>query len=218
MAFSTTDMPGHRRLQELVSVAIGTGYETPEVEFKESAPWEVLQWPIVRTLLGMANLPYGGFILIGASERGDEWDFSGMTDEHFSTYDADKIAARVDRYASPSVTCQSVVHRNDDVFFLVIAVDAFEEAPIVCKKDGPEGSRLVEGEVYVRPPGLPRTERVRRAQQMHELLEAAAEKRARRMLETSRRLGLTQTRVRDSLFTPTSAPDRDRFALELGDL
>jgi hypothetical protein len=208
MAFPTTDMPGHRRLQELVSVAIGTGYETPEVEFKESAPWQVLEWRIIRTLLGMANLPWGGFILIGASERGDEWDFSGMTDEHFSTYDVDHIAARVDRYASPSVACQSVVHKKDDVFFLVIAVGAFDEVPIVCKKDGPEGSGLHEGEVYVRPPGLPRTERVSRAQQMHDLLESAAERRARRILETSRRLGLT----------PTSPPDEDQFTKELGGL
>lgn len=46
-------------------------------------------------------------------------------------------------------------------------------------------------EVYVRPPGQPRTERVRWAQQMHDLLESAAEKRARRILEISRRLGLT---------------------------
>jgi hypothetical protein len=208
MAFPTTTMPGHQRLKERVEVAIGTGYETQEVEFKESASWSSLEWGVVRTLLGMANLPYGGFVLVGASERGDIWDFSGMTDEHLSSYDADDIAARVDQYASPSVRVQSVVHRDDDVSFLVIAVDAFDEVPIVCKKDGPQGSRLVEGEVYVRPSGMPRTERVRRAHQMHDLLEAAAEKRARRILETSRRLGLT----------PTSVPDRDRFAEELGDL
>jgi predicted HTH transcriptional regulator len=208
MAFPTTDMPGHRRLYERVSVAIETGFESPEIEFKESAHWPALRWRIVRTLLGMANLPDGGVILIGASERGALWESSGITDEDFATYDSDSIVALVDAHASPSVRVQTAVHTQRDVSFLVIAVDEFDEVPIVCKKDGPQGSQIVEGQVYVRPPGLPRTERVRHAQQMHDLLEVAAERRARRILETSSRLGLT----------PTSPGDRNRFTRELGGL
>jgi predicted HTH transcriptional regulator len=212
MAFPNTDMPGHRRLLERVTVAIYTGLEAPEIDFKESAPWDGLRWRIVRTLLGMANIPYGGLVLIGVSERGDVWDFSGITTVHYATYDADVIAALVDAYASPSVRVQSAVHKVQDsaqgVTFLVIAVDEFDDVPIVCKKTGPNGSKLVEGEVYVRPPGVPRTIRVQRAEQMHDLLESAAEKRARRILETSRRLGLT----------PTSPSDEDLFTQELAGL
>jgi hypothetical protein len=212
MAFPSTDMPGHRRLHERVTVAINTGLEAPEIDFKESAPWNGLRWRIVRTLLGMANIPYGGLVLIGASERGDVWDFSGITAMHYATYDADDIAALVDVYASPSARVQSAVHTvqgsAQGLPFLVISVDEFDDVPIVCKKTGPTGSKLVEGEVYIRPPGVPRTIRVQQAEQMHDLLESAAEKRARRILETSRRLGLT----------PTSPPDEDRFSDELGGL
>jgi len=52
---------------------------------------------------------------------------------------------------------------------------------------------LFEGAVYIRPPGLARTTRIMNASQMHDLLELAAEKRARRLLEVSRRVGLVPT-------------------------
>ena len=71
-----------------------------------------------------------------------------------------------------------------------IQINEFEHTPIVCKKNGPTGGGIIEGAVYVRPPGVARTTRVMNSAQMHDLLELAAEKQARRILEVSRRIGL----------------------------
>ncbi|HEX6087327.1 MAG TPA: hypothetical protein VF266_22540 [Thermoanaerobaculia bacterium] len=87
--------------------------------------------------------------------------------------------------------------------FLSVQVFEFIDTPIVCRRDGPG---LKQGAVYVRPPGVARTTEVRSADQMHDLLELAAEKRARRILETARRIGLE------------TMPSRKPFDDELGGL
>lgn len=83
-----------------------------------------------------------------------------------------------------------LVKHGNGVDFLAIQIREFNDTPIVCKKNGPAGKNIFEGGVYVRPPGIAKTTRVMNASQMHDLLELAAEKRARRILEVSRRIGL----------------------------
>jgi len=190
-AIPTSDMPGYRRLHERVFIALDRCQETQGIDFKESAPWNSLKWRIITTSLGMGNLRDGGIIVIGASERGQTWELTGITYEHLATYDPDVIIDVVNKYSSPNVEMDIVLtkYRNDQDF-LSIQINEFKDAPIVCKKSGPAGSGITEGAVYVRPPGVARTTRVMNSLQMHDLLELAAEKRARRMLEVSRRIGL----------------------------
>jgi len=75
------------------------------------------------------------------------------------------------------------------------------------QENGPDGQKIIEGAVYVRPPGIAKTTRVTNAYQMHDLLELAAEKRARRLLEVTRRLSLEPK--------PSAT---ERFNEELGEL
>ena len=96
----------------------------------------------------------------------------------------------IHRFASPPVGVVIVLVPYHDSRFLTIQVFEFTDTPIVCRRDGPPNSGLRQGAVYVRPPGVARTTEVRSADQMHDLLELAAEKRARRILETARRIGL----------------------------
>jgi hypothetical protein len=77
--------------------------------------------------------------------------------------------------------------------FLILQVDEFDHTPHVCKKNGPPGSNLVEGEFYIRPPGKPQTKKPSNAQEMQDLLELAAEKTARRMIETFHRVSLASS-------------------------
>lgn len=190
-AIPTSDMPGYRRLHERVFNALDRCQETQGIDFKESAPWSSLKWRIITTSLGMGNLRDGGIIVIGASERGQTWELTGITNEHLATYDPDVLIDVVNKYSSPNVEMDIVLtkYRNDQGF-LSIQINEFKDAPIVCKKNGPAGGSITEGAVYVRPPGVARTTRVMNSSQMHDLLELAAEKRARRMLEVSRRIGL----------------------------
>jgi hypothetical protein len=78
----------------------------------------------------------------------------------------------------------------------------FVSSPLVCKKNGPDGAKnegLICGGIYVRLPAPPRTTRVMDAAQLHALLELAAEKRARRMLEQFRRVGAVDIPEQDAL-------------------
>ena len=46
MAFPTSDMPGHGALRERVQAALDRAIEAPDVDFKESAPWEAGLLPV----------------------------------------------------------------------------------------------------------------------------------------------------------------------------
>lgn len=208
-AFPTSDMPGHSQLHDRVCSALDRCQESQAIDFKESAPWDSSKLRIVRTILAMGNLRDGGIIIIGASERDDTWELTGITAEHLATYDFDNITAAVNTYASPpmEIDIVLVVYRSDKKF-LAFQAKEFESLPYVCKNNAPNGNPLLrEGEVYIRPPGKPQTKKITNAQEMADLLELAAEKRARSIISTSRRIG----------FAPPP-DDSQHFARELEDL
>jgi len=139
----------------------------------------------------MGNLRDGGVIIIGASERDDTWDLTGIADEHLITYDFDDITDAVNKYASPPIQIEIVlVTYSSDKIFLAFQVKEFESLPYICKNNAPNGNNLLrKGEVYIRPPGKPQTKKVTNAQEMADILELAAEKRARSIISASRRIG-----------------------------
>ena len=205
-ALPSADMPGHLMLQEKIVYALDRCKETQDIDFKEAVRWDDLKWRIIKTALAMGNLRDGGIVIIGVSQRSKKWTLTGVSDALLKTYDPDVIMSQINAYVSPFVDLDivSVRHRKR---FIALYVREFRDTPLVCKKNGPNGSDLYEGAVYVRPPGLAQTTRIVNAAQMHDLLELAAEKRARRILEVAQRLGLEQK--------PLSA---DAFNQELGDL
>ncbi len=194
-AIPTSDMPGHRKLHERVFNALDRCQESKSVDFKESAPWEDLKWQLIRTSLAMGNLRDGGIIVIGASERGDTWDLTGISNDHLSTFDVDDVIDVINKYASPPIKIEivTVTYRNSKVF-LAMQIHEFTDCPFVCKKNGPDNNKkLRAGDVFVRPAGRPRTTRVISADEIQDLLELAAEKRARRILQVAHRIGLKPT-------------------------
>jgi len=209
----TSDMPGHKKLHEQVINALDRCIEDQGIDFKESEPWETLKWRIIKTSLGMGNLRDGGIIIIGASERNQTWDLTGIMPEHLKTYKVDTIIDVTNKYASPYVKLDiCLVKYRNGYTFLAIYVKEFVDTPIVCKKDGNTGEGIIEGAVYIRPPGMAKTTRVMHALQMHDLLELAAEKRARNILEVSSRIGLIVKPIE------TNKRAIERFEDELGGL
>ena len=184
-------LPGHRRLHDRAIVALNRCQEEEDVDFKESAGWDTLKHRITHTALAMGNLRDGGLVLVGVAERDKVWTLTGISAEHLPSYDPDKIASFVNSFASPHVDLDIVlVEHSDEKQYLAIYVREFRDTPLVCKKNGPDGSGVKEARVYVRLPAPARTSAVTNASQMHSLLELAAEKRARSFLETARRVGL----------------------------
>jgi hypothetical protein len=179
------------------------------VDFKESAEWKLLRWRIIKTLMAMGNVRDGGIIVVGASERGDEWDLAGIHEAHLRTYDVDEIMDALAKYASPPIEAGVVlVEYRNDKSFLAFHVREFEHSPYICKANCPDGVGLFkEGDIFVRPPGKAQTKKVTNAQDLADLLELAAERRARRMIETAHRIGFVPS--------PSAAA---RFDRELGEL
>jgi predicted HTH transcriptional regulator len=201
-------LPGHKRLHERAVSALELCQESQGVEFKESAPWDTLKVKLTRTSMAMANLRDGGIIIVGVSQRGDSWELTGTDPTHLASYDVDVIVNHVNSFATPHVDLDIVtVDYVNGKRFLVIQSREFAHTPIVCKKNGPAGSDIKEGDVYVRTAGAVQTTRIMRAADMHDLLTLAAEKRAREILEQGRRVGLVP-----------STTAGERFARELEDL
>lgn len=183
-----SDLPGHKRLAARANVALDRCVESQDVEFMATQPWKALMWGIIKTAGAMGNLRDGGIIVVGVSQRDDSWEPTGMQDADVKTYDVDKIVEQANAYISPHVDLTIVTHEKDAKTFLVIHVAQFRDAPLVCKKD--HGRELAAGTVYIRPPGKPESRKVLHANEMQELLELAADIRARQFLERLRRLNL----------------------------
>lgn len=211
MAFPTTKMSGYTDLKERISIALNRCQEQAWLDFKESQPWQVLRWRLLKTIMGMANLRDGGLIIVGVAEKENAWELSGITTDHLKDYDYDDISDQINKYASPQVVIDLVIHEHEDGNqYLAIHIHQFKISPVVCRKNSPEDvklkDRLSAGDIYVRPSsGKPRTERVTDASQLHDLLELAAEFRARRLLEVGKRIG----------FVPGET-DADKYDAELG--
>ena len=197
-AIPESTLPGHKQLHERAVAALDRCQEDRDIDFKQSAEWATLQWRVTHALLGLGNLRDGGLVIVGVSEDQGRWVLSGISDAHLATYDPDIIINQVNAHISPHLDLDIVVvtHR-DGKRYLTLYGREFGDAPLVCKKNGPQNSGIVEGRVYVRPPGMARTTAITDARQMHDLLELAAEKRARRILEISRPIALAEQQPPD---------------------
>ncbi|HOO89776.1 MAG TPA: ATP-binding protein [Syntrophales bacterium] len=198
----TSDMPGYQQLHDRVYSALDRCQESQAIDFKQSAVWDTLKWQLIRTVMAMGNLRDGGVIIIGASENDDDWELSGIEPDHLGTYDIDNIIDAINKYSSPPMQIEIVrIKYRNEKEFLAFQVLEFANTPYICKKNGPEKINLLcVGEVYIRPPGKPQTKKVTNAQEIDDLLELAAEKRARRMVETSRRIGFVPSQSSTQAF------------------
>jgi predicted HTH transcriptional regulator len=205
-ALPSSSLPGHASLRQRVGAALDRCQEAVDIEFKGSASWNTLRCKIAKTAMAMANLRDGGILVVGVSEENGAWKTSGIEPGHLQSYDPDVILGFVNSYASPDIQLDIVRHQVDDgPTFLCIGVHEFDDLPIVCKKSGDE--KIEVGAVYIRSTNAPGTTRVTNAAQMRDLLSLAAERIARRLLETAHRVGLRP-----------ATSDANQFDQELGDL
>ncbi len=186
----SSSLPGLSTLHKRVTSALEYRSETEWIEFKCAADWDGLKHKIVRTCLAMSNQRDGGIIIVGVGESGNEWELTGIDGEQRDTYDADDCIDFINRYSSPAIHPVLATVEYDGKAFLAIDVAEFDSMPIVCRRNGPEGTGLEAGRVYVRDVGKARTTRVMTAEQMRNLLELAAEKRARELIGSAKRIGM----------------------------
>ena len=188
-----SNLRGHKRLHDRVVRALETCQELQSVDFKESATWGDLKWRIICTAMGMGNLRDGGVVVIGVSERNEKWTLTGITNDHLATFDTDDMIDVINKYVSPPMEPDVVFVEHDGQTYLAIQFEEFVKTPFVCRKNSPDSikKRFYESNIFIRPPGKPQTKRVMNAAEMDDLLELAGEKRARKIIETVRRIGLS---------------------------
>lgn len=187
-AIPKSTLPGHKTLHERVVTALEVLQESKAVDFKESSDWATLCPKLLKTSMAMANLRGGGVVIIGVSARNNVWSPEGIQPGHLGTYDEDTINDQLNRFASPSLRVALVMVDHEGATFLAVSVPEFHYSPIVCKRTG--HSALREATIYVRRDGKPQSTQIAQAEDLEHLLELAAEKRARRFLESATRVGM----------------------------
>jgi hypothetical protein len=168
-----------------------TGREDRNREFKASFPWiresngETMA-KVTKTILAMSNLPDGGHIIIGVEEPASgstSYRAIGMDAEHLKSYSHDVVADFVRSYAEPYANLNLEIVEVGDAKFVAIAVEGFQEIPVVCKRN--YGDILTQGTVYVRPrSGRPCSEPVSNYADMRELIDLAVERGVTKFLRT----------------------------------
>ena len=188
-ALPSTDLKGYESLKDRVQGMLDMLQEGRTVDFKKASSWDDLKQGIPKDILAMSNLRDGGIIIIGVEENNNLWNCTGMTDEQINTYNPDDMIDYVNKYASPSINFDIVTHEDDKrLKYLVIQIHEFDEKPIVCKRN--YSNELRQGAFYIRPLGKAESREVQTADEMHDLLELAVEKRTRNFLRQIHRAGI----------------------------
>jgi hypothetical protein len=180
-----------------ILIALRDGVETRATEFKESQPFEILKWKLLKGCMAMANLRDGGRIVVGCDERDGVPRPTGMTDEHQRSYDQDDLITEVNAYARPPVALTLRRVQFDVLRFVGIEVAPFDRAPVMCIKDNLNAKPVLNkkqimraGEIYCRSNERIATTKVVTPELLAEILENAAEKRAAEIISLAQRIGL----------------------------
>lgn len=168
---------------------IKLGREERFLEYKQSRPWGDLKDKITKTALGMANTRDGGTIIIGVSQKGQNFQITGMVHSHIKTYDSDEVQAYINTFADPYIRIEQHVLEEGSQCFLAIAVHEFDELPVICKQDC--GAVLRQGAVYARSYRMPETCEVRTQTEMREIIDMATEKALRRLISRLKSTGVS---------------------------
>lgn len=190
---------------------LGRNHETPGVEFKGPGVRSDKQLfaKVVRAVLGMANRRDGGLVIVGVEDTGNQLNPTGLSAAELDTWDYDDIAANIATYADPSVTFERQVMQQSGSSFLILAVNEFEEIPVLCRKAYEPVLRA--GACYVRTRRIPETSEIPSQTEMRDLFDLAIEKGVRKYVARSQAAGL-------SISGAPLPNDEDRFNEQLGDL
>ena len=178
---------------------------------------------VLKCILGMANLPDGGYIVFGVKQQDNDFIPNGMDPEHFMSFNQDKVDDVVKNYAEPFVevkvtkVSRDVVNNkaiseginefpDDGGDFIVIEVGEFKELPVICKNNCKLHGmiELREGAMYTRSMGKAETTEFSAQAVMREIIELAADKSIRRLIERMGRAGILR------LISPELS-DEERF-------
>jgi predicted HTH transcriptional regulator len=196
--------------KELLAELVSIRHEMPGVECKAPGPRSdrLLQVKVIKAMFGMANRRDGGSVVVGVEDKGRLLEPIGLSSADLATWKYDDLANSVAEYVVPSISVEMKSHECEGKNYVLISVKEFEDVPIVCKKD--YQSDLRKGACYVRSRRKPETTEIPTQEDMHDLLDLAAEKRLRKFIAQAKSAGLDIT-------AENEVSDKDLYDQELGD-
>lgn len=163
-----------------IDALIARGREAPNLEYKRSMPWRDLQIGIVKAALAFANTRGGGYIVIGMTQLpGDRYEPDGMAPEHLGEYTLDSVQEFVNSYAAPFVSLDAVQHEHGGKTFFVIAVDPFEDVPVICTRGS--GDDLRQAALYTRSRRVISSAPIDNPEDMRALIDLATDRSVARL-------------------------------------
>jgi hypothetical protein len=177
---------------EEIKALIEEKTETPNRDYKETLIWnrdnrdEYLD--VIKDILAMANTQDGGKIIFGVKDG--SFDFVGLSEESFNSFDVTPINQCLHNYADPTFTCNVIKRTVDGKKVVVIDIPEFENDPIVCKELGQSSKNkeiLSKGGVYIRTKKCT-SELVSNADEMRSILERGINKKSDEILAKISRL------------------------------
>lgn len=187
----------HAALVGRVQSAIELQKESRHVDFKQSASWSDLQPKLVKCALSMSNLRDGGIVVIGVSQSADGFRLDGISKTHLDSFDIDDCAALINKYCSPKIDFDIVRVEVENADVLVFEFRGMEELPVVCAKEQSDW-KIRRGDIWTRPKGVARCERVSTESETLEIVKLAAFSLARKMVQDSKSIGMVSGAVDDS--------------------
>jgi hypothetical protein len=158
-----------RRLSDLLI----DPHETLDFEIKG---WLDLGTPdhqakLAKAIIALANHG-GGYILIGYEElAGLPAQPATGRPPTLSQYNRDRINGIVEKYLDPITHCEvHHVRAPDGADYPLVVVRGGHRAPIMAKRNGPDGGELRQRAMYIRRAG-PKSEEPRSAQEMNDLFD-----------------------------------------------
>jgi len=164
--------------------------EERHLEFKRSVSWDgEIRAKITKSIMALANLKDGGWIVIGKEEQPDRSFLpAGMTQEDFDSFDSDEMKAFVYGRAEPPVTFRVYKIKHEEKIFVLIQVMEFDEIPIICKKS--YGDIIHAGNIYVRSKSKPESIPIPSQSEMREIIENATDKGVKKFVQRGQRTGI----------------------------
>lgn len=175
-----------------IKILIDVKTETPNRDYKETMIWSRTNrdkcLDIIKDILAMSNTQDGGKIIFGV--RDSDFEFIGLSDEAYQSFDATPINQLLHNYADPAHTCSVVKAEIEGKKTVVIDVSEFSEVPIICKISANSRQNvevLKKGAVYIRTSDCT-SEPINRADEMRSILAIGLTKKSDELLGVIQKL------------------------------
>jgi len=179
-----------RLTESIFSELMSHPTEERYLEFKRSVHWgDAVSAKITKSILAMANLRDGGWIVLGKEEKDDRTFMPvGMSQSDFDSFDPDEIKTFVNGYADPYVVFFIYKTEHESKRFILIRVEEFDTVPVICKRDW--GDVLHRGQIYVRSRAKPESVPVPSQSEMREIVDIAIDKGVKLLFQRISRAGI----------------------------